>query len=168
MKTRGFGERVRVQALPLPLTSGGSTPGLSIIKRKQRRISNISILDHHHRVLLLNHSIEPIMTAQIPALFRLKASTQAYDWGKKGSSSLVAELARGGVQEDFELDEETCYAEVRNIASENIRCRSHSRFVRRRCGWALIKMDRLIFGRIQQHLSQVSLYPLRRHTLERS
>ena len=52
------------------------------------------------------------MTAQTPAVFRLKGSIQTYDWGKKGSSSLVAQLSRGAVKEDFELDEDTSYAEV--------------------------------------------------------
>ncbi|KLO08020.1 mannose-6-phosphate isomerase [Schizopora paradoxa] len=52
------------------------------------------------------------MSTETPAVFRLKASMQTYEWGKKGSSSLVSQLARGAVREDFELEEETSYAEL--------------------------------------------------------
>jgi len=52
------------------------------------------------------------MTDKMPAMFRLKGSTQTYDWGKKGSSSLVAQLARGVVKDEFESNEETSYAEM--------------------------------------------------------
>jgi len=59
------------------------------------------------------------MVSQESALFRLKGSTQTYDWGKKGSASLVAQLARGGVKEEFETNEDTQYAEMWMGTHEN-------------------------------------------------
>lgn len=55
------------------------------------------------------------MDAQNSSIFRLKGSPQTYDWGKKGSASLVAQLGRGGISEDFEIKEETHYAEVSDV-----------------------------------------------------
>ncbi|EPQ55687.1 mannose-6-phosphate isomerase [Gloeophyllum trabeum ATCC 11539] len=45
-------------------------------------------------------------------VFRLKTSYQTYDWGKQGSSALVAKLAPNSVGPDFKLDENTTYAET--------------------------------------------------------
>ncbi len=50
-------------------------------------------------------------------LFRLKASIQEYPWGKQGSSSLVAQYGPAAVGEEFEVDEEKTYAEVRGCMS---------------------------------------------------
>ncbi|KZS95415.1 mannose-6-phosphate isomerase [Sistotremastrum niveocremeum HHB9708] len=46
------------------------------------------------------------------SVVRLKCSTQTYDWGKQGSESLVARLAPAAVGPEFELDENTSYAEI--------------------------------------------------------
>lgn len=45
-------------------------------------------------------------------LIRLKGSIQTYDWGKKGSSSLVARLAKNAIGQEFIIDENKSYAEV--------------------------------------------------------
>ncbi|KZT25058.1 mannose-6-phosphate isomerase [Neolentinus lepideus HHB14362 ss-1] len=45
-------------------------------------------------------------------LYRLKTSYQTYDWGKQGSTSLVAKLAPGSVGPEFKVDENTIYAET--------------------------------------------------------
>ncbi|TFK47139.1 mannose-6-phosphate isomerase [Heliocybe sulcata] len=45
-------------------------------------------------------------------LYRLKTSIQTYDWGKQGSTALVAKLAPGSVGSDFQVDEKTTYAET--------------------------------------------------------
>ncbi|KAH8115042.1 mannose-6-phosphate isomerase [Phellopilus nigrolimitatus] len=45
-------------------------------------------------------------------IFRLKAAIQNYDWGKQGSASLVARYARGAMGDDYEVDEDTHYAEI--------------------------------------------------------
>ncbi len=37
-----------------------------------------------------------------------------YDWGKPGSSSLVARLSKNAIGPDFVTDEEKSYAEVRS------------------------------------------------------
>lgn len=50
------------------------------------------------------------MTEQV---FRLIPATQNYPWGKKGSSSLVAQLADGSGIPDFKINESNSYAEVR-------------------------------------------------------
>lgn len=50
------------------------------------------------------------MTEQV---FRLIPETLNYSWGKKGSSSLVAQLADGAGIPDFKIDESKSYAEVR-------------------------------------------------------
>jgi mannose-6-phosphate isomerase len=47
------------------------------------------------------------------ALLRLRGSIQDYDWGKPGSTSLVAKLAPEAVGPDFKNDPEHTYAEVR-------------------------------------------------------
>ncbi|KAI0073128.1 mannose-6-phosphate isomerase [Panus rudis PR-1116 ss-1] len=53
------------------------------------------------------------MSATKPkALFRLKGSIQDYDWGKQGSTSLVARLGKNAIGDDFSLDEKGYYAEV--------------------------------------------------------
>ncbi|KAI9000508.1 mannose-6-phosphate isomerase [Trametes punicea] len=45
-------------------------------------------------------------------LIRLKASTQQYDWGKSGSASLAARLAKNAINHGFEIDESKSYAEI--------------------------------------------------------
>ncbi|OBZ74466.1 Mannose-6-phosphate isomerase [Grifola frondosa] len=51
-------------------------------------------------------------TAASKNLIRLKTSIQEYDWGKKGSSSLVARLAANSIGPDFKVDENKSYAET--------------------------------------------------------
>ena len=46
------------------------------------------------------------------SVFQLNAAVQQYAWGKPGSNSTVAELARDG-QTGFTVDTEAPYAEVR-------------------------------------------------------
>ncbi len=46
-------------------------------------------------------------------VLKLAPGIQSYDWGKKGSSSLAAQLGRGCIP-DFEIDEGKTYAEVRD------------------------------------------------------
>jgi hypothetical protein len=45
------------------------------------------------------------------AIFKVTPGLQSYEWGKKGSASLAAQLAEECV-EGFEVDEEKAYAEV--------------------------------------------------------
>ena len=47
----------------------------------------------------------------IPSVFKLSPGIQSYEWGKKGSASLAAQLGSVCVP-DFEIDEEKRYAEV--------------------------------------------------------
>lgn len=47
-------------------------------------------------------------------IHRLKCPVQNYDWGKRGSKSLVARLAPEACGPDFKLDETEAYAEVSN------------------------------------------------------
>lgn len=47
-----------------------------------------------------------------PPVFKIAPGIQAYDWGKKGHSSLAAQFALESVP-DFEIDEGRSYAEVR-------------------------------------------------------
>jgi len=44
-------------------------------------------------------------------VFKIAPGIQSYDWGKRGSSSLAAQLATESVP-DFEIDENKTYAEV--------------------------------------------------------
>ena len=48
------------------------------------------------------------------SLFRLKASTQQYDWGKLGDvdESLVARFAKGAIGQEYVVDGNKRYAEV--------------------------------------------------------
>ncbi|KAL1412490.1 Mannose-6-phosphate isomerase [Vanrija albida] len=46
-----------------------------------------------------------------PPVFKIAPGIQAYDWGKKGASSLAAQLAVESVP-DFEIDEAKSYAEL--------------------------------------------------------
>lgn len=52
------------------------------------------------------------MTAPV---FHLIPATKSYPWGKKGRSSLAAQLAEGAGIPDFEIDESKHYAEVRMV-----------------------------------------------------
>ncbi|KAH9856537.1 mannose-6-phosphate isomerase [Lenzites betulinus] len=52
------------------------------------------------------------MTTAHRNLIRLKASTQEYDWGKSGSTSLAARLAKNAVAHGFKIDENKSYAEI--------------------------------------------------------
>lgn len=70
------------------------------------------------------------------SIVRLKTSLQTYDWGKQGSESLVARLASAAVGSDFELDENTNYAEV----SANVRA-LFLLLNPGRSGWEPIPMD---------------------------
>ncbi|OSD06393.1 mannose-6-phosphate isomerase [Trametes coccinea BRFM310] len=45
-------------------------------------------------------------------LIRLKAATQEYEWGKTGSDSLAAQLAKNALGHGFQVDETKSYAEV--------------------------------------------------------
>ncbi|KAL5524428.1 hypothetical protein ACEPAF_9568 [Sanghuangporus sanghuang] len=45
-------------------------------------------------------------------IFRLKGSIQEYDWGKSGSSSLVAKFAHAAAGQDFEVSDSRNYAEI--------------------------------------------------------
>jgi mannose-6-phosphate isomerase len=49
------------------------------------------------------------MSSAEPAIYRLKAQTQSYDWGKLGDVSKVAEFARAS---GTTTDSSTPYAEV--------------------------------------------------------
>lgn len=51
------------------------------------------------------------MSAPAPPVFKIAPGIQSYDWGKKGSSSLAAQLAEESVP-DFQVDENKPYAEV--------------------------------------------------------
>lgn len=51
------------------------------------------------------------MSAPSPPVFKIAPGIQSYDWGKKGSSSLAAQLAEESVP-DFQVDENKPYAEV--------------------------------------------------------
>lgn len=53
------------------------------------------------------------MTDQNATVFRLRCSIQNYDWGKQGRSSLVAQYAKAAVGEDYEVEDDKYYAEVR-------------------------------------------------------
>lgn len=44
-------------------------------------------------------------------VFKITPGIQSYAWGKKGSSSLAAQLAERCIS-DFKVDEEKTYAEV--------------------------------------------------------
>lgn len=46
-----------------------------------------------------------------PPAFKVAPGVNSYDWGKRGSSSLVAQLATESVP-DFVIDENKTYAEV--------------------------------------------------------
>jgi mannose-6-phosphate isomerase len=48
-----------------------------------------------------------------PAVFRLSAGVQSYDWGKHGASSKVAQWAAHAVSPGFKVAEDKPYAEVR-------------------------------------------------------
>ncbi|KAI9057211.1 mannose-6-phosphate isomerase [Trametes sanguinea] len=45
-------------------------------------------------------------------LIRLKAATQEYEWGRTGSESLAARLAKNAIGHGFQVDEKKSYAEV--------------------------------------------------------
>ncbi|KAG1885407.1 RmlC-like cupin domain-containing protein [Suillus subluteus] len=63
------------------------------------------------------------MTEQV---FRLIPATQNFPWGKKGSSSLVAQLADGAGIPDFKTDESKSYAEMWIGTHPNAPTRVHS------------------------------------------
>ncbi|KAI0649334.1 mannose-6-phosphate isomerase [Trametes meyenii] len=46
------------------------------------------------------------------SIIRLKAATQEYEWGRSGSTSIVARLGENAVGQGFRIDEERSYAEV--------------------------------------------------------
>ena len=48
-------------------------------------------------------------------VFKIIPTTQKYDWGKKGSSSKVAQFAAASKIPGFQLDESAPYAEVRVV-----------------------------------------------------
>lgn len=47
-----------------------------------------------------------------PSVFKISPGINSYDWGKKGSASLAAQLATTSIP-DFSIDEDKAYAEVR-------------------------------------------------------
>lgn len=49
-----------------------------------------------------------------PPVFKIIPGIQSYDWGKKGSDSLAAQLAEEGIP-GFQIDENKPYAEVRDV-----------------------------------------------------
>ena len=55
------------------------------------------------------------MSSTTAPIFKIIPTTQKYDWGKKGSSSTVAQFASKSKIPDFVLDEGTPYAEVRSM-----------------------------------------------------
>ncbi|KAG2068387.1 mannose-6-phosphate isomerase [Suillus decipiens] len=59
-------------------------------------------------------------------VFRLIPAMQNYPWGKKGSSSLVAQLADGAGIPDFKIDESKHYAEMWMGTQYNSPMRVHS------------------------------------------
>lgn len=52
------------------------------------------------------------MSSNTAPVFKIIPTTQQYDWGKKGSSSKVAQFASKSQVPGFKLDEDTPYAEV--------------------------------------------------------
>jgi hypothetical protein len=50
-------------------------------------------------------------TSSSSAVFKIIPGLQSYAWGKKGSSSLAAQLGTTSIP-DFEIDDEKPYAEV--------------------------------------------------------
>ena len=60
-------------------------------------------------------AVQDIHTAVQKNLIRLKGSVQNYDWGKRGSDSLVARLGSNGLGPDFKVNENDYYAEVSNV-----------------------------------------------------
>lgn len=50
--------------------------------------------------------------SEFHAIFKVTPGLQSYEWGKKGSDSLAAQMAKECV-EGFKVDEEKEYAEVR-------------------------------------------------------
>ena len=54
------------------------------------------------------------MTRSSPAIFKLAPGIQSYAWGKKGRSSLSAQLAETCIP-GFEVDEDKTYAEVSGL-----------------------------------------------------
>lgn len=53
------------------------------------------------------------MTETVP-VFKIVPGLQSYAWGKKGSSSLAAQLGEKSIP-DFSIDDEKPYAEVRPL-----------------------------------------------------
>lgn len=54
-----------------------------------------------------------VMSTQAQApVFKITPGIQDYAWGKKGSSSLAAQLATKSIGDDFTVDEDKTYAEV--------------------------------------------------------
>ena len=51
------------------------------------------------------------------AVFKIIPTTQQYDWGKRGSSSMVAQLAAAASYPGFQLQDDKPYAEVSTAAS---------------------------------------------------
>lgn len=54
--------------------------------------------------------------ASTSPVFKITPGIQSYDWGKKGSSSLAAQLATTCI-ENFSVDENKTYAEVSRAAA---------------------------------------------------
>lgn len=53
------------------------------------------------------------MASTTPSVFKIIPGLQSYAWGKKGSSSLAAQLGTTSIP-DFTIDDEKPYAEVRS------------------------------------------------------
>lgn len=58
--------------------------------------------------------------SQPKSVYRLSCKVQDYDWGKSGSSSLVAQLAPNAKGPAFTLSEDGSYAEVSDASSDTL------------------------------------------------
>jgi hypothetical protein len=84
------------------------------------------------QALRLFKSLPPAMTAPV---FKISPGIQSYAWGKKGSSSLAAQLGEKCIS-DFKVDEGKTYAEVNIISYTGVN-RSSCKYS---YGWVLTLM----------------------------
>ena len=83
-------------------------------------------------------------------IFRLKGAIQEYEWGKPGSSSLVAKYAPASVGRDYNIEEDKNYAEVRPSTNTCLFLK-RLRELNTRYGWELIQMVQLLSGAILRY-----------------
>jgi hypothetical protein len=74
-------------------------------------------LYYRYNTLLPSSYFSPNIVMTEP-VFRLIPATKSYPWGKKGSSSLAAQLAEGAGIPEFKIDESKHYAEVHIICKQ--------------------------------------------------